>query len=346
MSDVPSLEREKPAPNWTNHPGLFSETFLKCRGVPPFSASPPRAKAPESTARVLPSFDEKSQKFKPIENECILSALDFRDLCRWKIALNYLGQQDHSYKPVTEAGWAYIDVRNILNKGTHPGDRGQNLQAIMEQHHWIVEEFRGHWGETCHAREHKPAPYTFAFGKSLLVTESKLAHRLNNIFLYLTKLGRTAEEKSQGKLRKIVFLTWDSRLAEMTIERLGLLWFKQRNVELWDLQKSFACPGPRLEFALQTLGIRFVDQFFGNLARCPGNAAIFLLQMFFSTFYMTDNMRNAFVRGQSLPWLPYSWAGADMGQVNVAPNQMPTRRPPDRENDNNIPQESDPKIWP
>lgn len=341
---MPPPRRTESAPNWIT--GLYSETFLKCRGVLPFRESPPQAQTPDSTARVLPQFDEKSQTFMPIEHECVIVALDFRDLCRWKIALNHLGQQDHSYKPITEVGLAYIDARNILCKGIAPGDRGGKLQALMEQHHWIVQEFRGHWSETCHAREHKPAPYSFAFGKSEFVPESKLAHRLNNLFMYFCKVNRTAEEKEQGKLRKVVFLTWDSRLAEMTIERLGLKWFSQPSVELWDLQKRFICPGPRLEFALQTLGIRFVDQFFGNLARCSGNVTMFLLQMFLSTFYMTDSMRNAFVRGQSLTWLPYSWAGVDLGRVNVPPGQLPTCRPTECKNDNSVPQKSDPKIWP
>ncbi|KAI8720875.1 hypothetical protein NCS52_00533600 [Fusarium sp. LHS14.1] len=344
MSAIPPLERADAVPNWII--GLVSETFLKCRGVNPFHASPPQAQTPDSTARVLPQFDEKSHTFIPAEQDCIIVALDFRDLCRWKIALNHLGQQNHSYKPITEAGWAYIDAKNILRKGIAPGDRGQKLQTLMEQHHWLVEEFRGHWGETCHDREHKPAPYSFAFGKSELVPESKLGHRLNNVFMYLCKLNRTAEEKEHNKLRKVVFLTWDSRLVEMTIERLGLNWFSQPNVEIWDMQKRFVCPGPRLEFALHHLGIRFVDQFFGNLARNSGNVSMFLLQMFLSTFYMADGMRNAFVRGQNLPCLPYSWAGVDLGQVNVPPGQLPTHRPPECKNDNNVPQKSDPKIWP
>ncbi|RTE79645.1 hypothetical protein BHE90_005899 [Fusarium euwallaceae] len=45
---------------------------------------------------------------------------------------------------------------------------------------------------------------------------------LNNISMYLCKLNRTAEEKEQGKLRRVVFLNWDARLVEMTIQRLGL----------------------------------------------------------------------------------------------------------------------------
>ncbi|RSL38966.1 hypothetical protein CEP53_014428 [Fusarium sp. AF-6] len=344
MSAMPPPGRAESVPDWMA--GLSSETFLKSRGVLPFRSSPPQAQAPDSTARVLPQFNEKSQAFMPVKHEYVIVALDFRDLCRWKITHNHLGQQDYSYKPITEAGWAYIDARNIIRKGITPGDRGQKLQTLMEQHHWIVEEFRGHWGQTCPDKEHKPAPYSFAFGKSELVPESKLGHRLNNVFMYLCKLNRTAEEKEQGKLRKVVFLAWDSRLVEMTIKRLGFMWFKQPNVELWDLQKRFVCPGPRIEFALQTLGIRFVDQFFGNLARCSGNLSMFLLQMFLSTFYMADGMRNAFVRGQNLPWLPYSWTGVDLGQVNVPPGQLPVRRPLEYKNDNDVPQKSDPKIWP
>ncbi|RSL86114.1 hypothetical protein CEP52_015908 [Fusarium oligoseptatum] len=321
MSAMPPPGRAESVPDWMA--GLSSETFLKSRGVLPFRSSPPQAQAPDSTARVLPQFNEKSQAFMPVEHDKITATNQSRKL------------DGRTLTPETSSA-----------REPPQGTAGKKLQTLMEQHHWIVEEFRGHWGQTCPDKEHKPAPYSFAFGKSELVPESKLGHRLNNVFMYLCKLNRTAEEKEQGKLRKVVFLTWDSRLVEMTIQRLGFMWFKQPNVELWDLQKRFVCPGPRIEFALQTLGIRFVDQFFGNIARCSGNLSMFLLQMFLSTFYMADGMRNAFVRGQNLPWLPYSWTGVDLGQVNVPPGQLPVRRPLEYKNDNDVPQKSDPKIWP
>ncbi|CAM1503042.1 Fc.00g078180.m01.CDS01 [Cosmosporella sp. VM-42] len=329
-------------PSWKQQPGLYRENEIS--NVPPYKAYVSRSVPAPYPISILPTFNHQTQTYDSFTAvEPIIVGVDFEDLCMAKVGETDSGRQ-YRYKPITEAGWSFLDVRALRQKGKAPGDRGNELFRQIKTRHFLVDEYRGHWGHHCTAHWHKTSPYLFGFGSSQIIKTDALPHNLNQAFLQLCKQNRTKEEIVNKKLRQIIFLTWDSQLEENTVARLGLRWFEEENVRLWDLQgitpfrMRFNRPKSKAESVMETMGLRFLDQRHGNLSHCAANDATFQLQLLLALFYMTPKQLDDFLDWKELPWLRYTWSGFTMDQVNAPPGQTPQPRPDSQRNDSNVPQ--------
>jgi hypothetical protein len=111
-----------------------------------------------------------------------------------------------------------------------PGDRASNLFYKMHPSHYVINEFRGHFGGNC-GGWHVTEPHSFVFGPSQYINSDQLAPTLESLLTNLLKSReRTAYEKANKIDRNIVFLTWDPKLELDTLARLGLDWFSRPNI--------------------------------------------------------------------------------------------------------------------
>lgn len=221
----------------------------------------------------------------------------------------------------------------------------------MTKRHLIIEEYKTHFEHTCKARWHHTSPYLFAFGKSQLVKEDQHAARLSQAFQQLAKSNRTPEEVKVNALRQIIFVTWHPALEERTLARLQLPWFHEPNVKLWDMQKAdlirrrFGRSEMKAEYALEGMGIRFIDQDFGDISHCAANDAVLLMQLTLACAYSDNGQKAKFVKMERLPWLNYGWSGFTMDKINTPPDQPSFRRPESQLNDNAVDQVENPSAW-
>ncbi|KAH7165712.1 hypothetical protein EDB81DRAFT_838410 [Dactylonectria macrodidyma] len=320
--------------------GLFEE-------VPLYSCGPLRAEPPEGVDTVLPTVSHSQDApFSTLpKTDYKLVALDIQELCMYKMA-KHAGGEEYRYKPVTEIGFTYLDMRTVYGRrGTPPGDRGSSWFRFMNPSHFIIEEYQDHRGHLCQSDTPHDHTYTFAFGKSKTMKEENIARRLHEFFLSLQRSNRTKKEKADKTNRQIIFLTFGSDLVERTLSRLGLSsWFNLPNVKLWDVEKDlelellFDWRKTEFEYVLEILGLRFVDNRFGSIMRCAGNASVFLIQAFLALFYKNGRQSVAFAARKPMPWLPYTWVGFTLDQANIAPGETPRRRADDQVNDAKVPQ--------
>ncbi|KAH6893071.1 hypothetical protein B0T10DRAFT_591963 [Thelonectria olida] len=324
-------------PEWSKQPGLQPEHIHA--HIPPYRCECLRAQPPEGIDNVLPtlapSFDGQCHMFQRLPStEYILVALDFEELCMTKLG-RFADGREHRFKPLTEIGLSYLDMRDVIKgrgQNISPGDRGSSWFRLMTPIHYIVEEYRGHWGHLCQADWLHTESYLFAFGKSRMVRESHIAHRMQRIFESLQRRNRTPEEVRHKTPRDIIFLVFDAAPVETTLSRLGLPWLTLRNVQTWDIQKDFQLelrfdwPRMRFEDVMEALGLRYEDGRFGNIAHCAGNAAVFTMQVFLALFYKSREQATAFACRAAVPWLRYTWVGHALDQANVAPGLEARRR--------------------
>ncbi|KAH7145968.1 hypothetical protein B0J13DRAFT_622669 [Dactylonectria estremocensis] len=321
--------------------GLFEE-------VPLYNCGPLRAEPPEGVDAILPSVSPSCDELfsRLPQTEYILVALDIQELCMYKMTRHADGEE-YRYKPVTEIGFTYLDMRTVFRGGrraTLPGDRGSSWFRLMNPSHFIIEEYQDHRGHLCQSDTPHNHTYSFAFGKSKTIKEDHIARRLQEFFLSLQRSNRTKKEKASNTNRQIIFLTFGSDLVERTLSRLGLSWFDHSNVKLWDVEKDLELEllmdwrKTEFEYVLEMLGLRFVDNRFGSIMRCAGNASVFLIQAVLALFYKNGWQSVAFAARQPMPWLPYTWVGFTLDQANIAPGEMPRRRAEDQVNDSKIPQ--------
>ncbi|KAM5344813.1 hypothetical protein ACJ41O_010675 [Fusarium nematophilum] len=341
-------------PQWFNQPGLFPKDHLE--HIPPFRCGQLRAQPPDRVDDVLPVIDPQnpSEFVKTPDTDHILVALDFEHLCMTKIG-RYADGTQHRYHPVTEAGVAYLDMRTVIQtrgRGIMPGDRGSSWFRLMTPLHYIVEEYASHWGHLCRSDWLHVEPYLFAFGKSKIIKEKDLEHRLYRLFTSLRKMNRLKEEIQHNHLRELILLMFDSRPVEETLSRLGFGWLAEPNVRAWDLQRDmqlelrFSCwPRTRLEHVLESLGLRFEDGRFGNLANCAGNAAVFAVQALLALFYKDGAAKDAFAARGSVEWLRYTWVGHALDQTNVEPGGEARRREEREMNRHDVPQRRDEEAF-
>ncbi|EEU44496.1 uncharacterized protein NECHADRAFT_85103 [Fusarium vanettenii 77-13-4] len=334
---------------WSDQEGLFSGESQS--HIPPFRCGHLRAQAPEGLDNVLPVIDPRNSfRFnKRPTTDYVLVALDFEHLCKTKIG-RYADGTRYRYNPLTEAGVAYLDMRNVLYKKgrwTMPGDRGHSWFKLMTPLHYIVEEYKGHWGHLCKSDWLHVEPYMFAFGKSKIVKEGELGYRLYRLFMGLRKMNRRRDEIRHNRLREIIFLTFDSSPVENTLSRLGLGWLTEPNIKIWDVQRDmqlelrFNWPKMRFEYVMESLGLRFEDNRFGNLSHCAGNAAVFTIQIFLALFYKDDEQSVAFAAREPMSWLRFTWVGHALDQTNIAPGDSPRRREESQMNRHEVPQKRD-----
>ncbi|KAF5012985.1 hypothetical protein FDECE_992 [Fusarium decemcellulare] len=343
-----------PAPNreqlsWFNQPGLFqtaSQTHIQ-----PFRCGQLRALPPEGLDQVLPTLDpvNPSRFIKAPQTDYVLVALDFEHLCMTKIG-RYADGTQYRYHPLTEAGIAYLDMRNIMYKrgrGMMPGDRGSSWFRLMTPLHYILEEYKDHWGHLCRSDWLHVEPYLFAFGKSKVVREKELVNSLRGLFTSLRRMNRWKEEIKHNQPRELIFLTFDSTLVENTLSRLRLGWLAEPSVQIWDLQKDmqlelrFNWPKMRFEYVMESLGLRFEDNRFGNLAHCAGNAAVFTIQVLLALFYKDGEQSAAFAAKMPMSWLHFTWVGHTLDQTNIGPGDTARRREESQMNRHHVPQRRD-----
>ncbi|KAF5593328.1 hypothetical protein FPCIR_5333 [Fusarium pseudocircinatum] len=235
--------------------------------------------------------------------EPILVSIDFEDLC-WFLTGKYASGSQYYYKPITEVGWTWLDTRTMVASSVAgekpyppPGDRGFNLRAKMKAQHFIINEFRGHFGAL-----YLEQPNTSI--RTILV--STLERQLHHL---LKSRERTAYEKANKIDRNVVFLTWDSTLEEDTLARLGLDWFSRPNIQLLDLQMHHALP--------RKLGCSH------DLVHNAANDTVFQMQILLALEYMDEGLKEkirleqSLVQGEDcLDCLPYPWSGRTFDQEN------------------------------
>ena len=111
------------------------------------------------------------------------------------------------------------------------------------------------------------------------------------------------------------------------------------NVQFYDLQKHHLVleafgSGPACNRAMNRLGIRYMDAQIQlhkdkdhrghNIIHNAGSDTAFQIQIFLALKYMNPQLAERFRQGYSLvegddalPWLPYTWSGCHIDQVNV-----------------------------
>jgi hypothetical protein len=332
--------------------GFSNATFLsgeETNNISFFHNKAPYATPPDNIENVLLTLDSQGIQFSNTpETDYILVALEFEHLRLAKCGRLPPGIPYQHY-PVTEAGVAYMDMRDVLHgrgKVVIPGDRGSAWFKLMTPLHYIVEEYKGQKHESG-----QPQQFLFAFGRSKLVKANELAHRLYRLFAALRKMNRLKDEIEEGTFRKLIFITFNSVLVEETLSRLGLRWLGEPYVQIWDLQRDSRLqsrfqnlPVP-FEYVLESLGIRFEDTRFGNLSRCAGNTAVFVVQVFLALFYRDEDQKDTFIACKTMCWLRYTWVGHALDQTNMAPGELPKRRGESQMNRNDVPQRRNEKVF-
>ncbi|KAJ4255481.1 hypothetical protein NW762_009476 [Fusarium torreyae] len=192
-----------------------------------------------------------------------------------------------------ESCWAVIDNRKITQLRFPPGDRAQDLHKEMGTNHYIINEFRGHYGSNCNYSWHTPGSYNFAFGRSRYIDSKGIVMYLTNALEELRMRNRTKDDKDNGTLRKLCFITWDSHPEERTLARLGLDWFSEPDIKLLDLQQHYL--RPMASELMARLELRYKDQkpqLRGDiknagysLTNCAGNNAVFHLEILLALNY-------------------------------------------------------------
>ncbi|KAM0235022.1 hypothetical protein ACHAP5_009835 [Fusarium lateritium] len=325
--------------------GLSNKTLLPGKDTNHISLphdKPSYTTPPDNVENVLPTLDPQGTQFsKTPATDHILVALNFEHLCMAKCGGSPPGIP-YRYHPVTEAGVAYMDMRNVLNgrgKDIMPGDRGSAWFKLMTPLHYIVEEYKDHTHQPG-----QPQQFLFAFGRSKLVKADELSYRLYRLFAALRKMNRLKDEIEEGTFRKLIFITFDSVPVEETLSRLGLKWLREPYVQIWDLQRDsrlqsrFHNLSMPFEYVLESLGIRFEDTRFGNLSRCAGNIAVFMMQFLLALSYRDKDQGDEFTARKPMCWLRYTWVGHALDQMYMAPGELPKRREESQMNRNDVPQ--------
>lgn len=327
--------------NWQDQPGLFEKEEIQ--HIPSYNAQQDDRPGPSKPQKILPRYLPDMGLYEIMETEYILVGLDFKTLCKEKKDSDINGE--YRYKPLTEAGLAMLDIRALRDHKTAPGDRGNELFQFIKTIHFTVKEFEGHWGHECSSAPwEKPSYSRFAFGTSLPISTEDLSNRLSQAMRSLSERNRTPHEEENQELRQLLFLVWDSRVKENTVSRLGLNWFLAPNVQLWDLQaaepfgRRFGRHDLPIDYALEALGLRYIDQRHGNISHCAGNEAAFVLQLFIALNYIEPHLYREFLDWKRVPWLRYTWNGFMLDQVNTVPGEQAQRRPDSQKNDNDVPQ--------
>ncbi|KAH7246441.1 hypothetical protein BKA59DRAFT_528271 [Fusarium tricinctum] len=308
--------------------GFSNATFLsgeETNNISFFHNKAPYATPPDNIENVLLTLDSQGIQFSNTpETDYILVALEFEHLRLAKCGRLPPGIPYQHY-PVTEAGVAYMDMRDVLHgrgKVVIPGDRGSAWFKLMTPLHYIVEEYKGQKHESG-----QPRQFLFAFGRSKL------------------------DEIEEGTFRKLIFITFNSVLVEETLSRLGLRWLGEPYVQIWDpqrdsrLQSRFQNLPVPFEYVLESLGIRFEDTRFGNLSRCAGNTAVFVVQVFLALFYRDEDQKDTFIACKTMCWLRYTWVGHALDQTNMAPGELLKRRDESQMNRNDVPQRRNEKVF-
>ncbi|KAF4449830.1 hypothetical protein F53441_7025 [Fusarium austroafricanum] len=322
-----------PVPDWEAHPGLEPESVF--------------TKASTNHYATRKSW-ENSRYDSPIA-EPIFIALKINELCK---ILPGVYPEDHPmkgqvyyYKPITEFGWTFIDTRDLAVLSTPPGDRGRILQRHGKVRHYIINEFRGHFGSNCCNACDTSDPYSFAYGTSRYVWMNDVKQQLERMFGTSRGHNRTPYEKANKIYRNIFFITWDPQVEESALDRMGIDW----------VSSAFQIKKAKLSEVMNVIGLRSIDNRppdpsnpaggGRSLIPCAGNNAAFQIQVLLSLRYMELPLVERFCSGRSLvegegalKWMPFSWSETQMDNANIPPGETTGRRNKDEKNHNWMPQ--------
>lgn len=78
------------------------------------------------------------------------------------------------------------------------------------------------------------------------------------------------------------------------------------------------------QYAMEALGLRFLDPWAGNLCHCAANDAVFELQMLLAFNYLDAEQVHTFWSRGYMPWLRYTWVGSTVDACN--PNPRPAAK--------------------
>ncbi|KAF4963288.1 hypothetical protein FSARC_8690 [Fusarium sarcochroum] len=130
---------------------------------------------------------------------------------------------DHPLQASDAERFDALRLSKLFPLKASPGDRAKDLHEKIECKHYIMNEFRGHSDCNCCYPWHTTGRYNFAFGKSGYINTNDVAMYLTAALQEVRMINRTKNERDNGTLRKVCFITWDSRSEEETLARLGSL---------------------------------------------------------------------------------------------------------------------------
>ena len=295
--------------NWARDPDLLSGDDPRISDIGLYEACDYGDMTPYDLAGHLPRFDHETWGYRLPHDDCVLVGLKFHELCRVKIDRTEDNAWTYIYKPITEVGLSWIDFRSLRTYADlGPGDRGLNLMRCTNSLHWVVDKFETHCGTDC-LDKHRRLPYKYAYGTSKIISEEELVSQLDGTFKGICASGRSEEEVQSKTRRRILLLGWSPDPDGEVLHRLGLNWFHEHNVVVYDVKKLklFRDHGGSGDVsftaALKSLGIAYKDPINGEMMHCAGNFASLLVFIALAVGSMDEEQRNAYRRGVSLPAL-------------------------------------------
>ncbi|KAF5621573.1 uncharacterized protein FTJAE_11206 [Fusarium tjaetaba] len=192
----------------------------------------------------------------------------------------------------------------------------------MHPSHYIINEFRGHFGGNCEAW-HTTEPYSFVFGPSQYIDSDQLAPTLESPLANLLKSReRTAYEKANKIDRNIVFLTWDSTLELDTLARLGLTGSRDQ-ISNYLISKSTICSQNNLAARLSWMPLVSAADTTGSSApETDGKEIQILLALQYMDPQLKPKVYDRVNFGQTpitpiATWLDFTWRGSVLDTLNV-----------------------------
>lgn len=179
-------------------------------------------------SEILPVYNEATKSYTPTVDDPIIVSIDFETLCRFAQGTypgsHWMRGTPYDYNPITEIGWTIFDTRELAKKTTPPGDRAVNLHRQMNASHYIINEFRGHFGRNCNLKwSHETEPYNFAYGTSQYLASEDIATILTRRFENVLKTRNLTKHERTNKIPgNMVFLAWDVHLEMDALDRLDL----------------------------------------------------------------------------------------------------------------------------
>lgn len=313
---------------------------------------PPVGQGPNGLGHVLPKFpDVDNAEFtRQLCPDPIFVAVDCKYLLLPRVGQNAEGRL-HEYRPETEIGIASLDMRYVLWKTptVPPGDRGFQWSRFIRTVHYKVDGYEdGVVGDTWIFSD----PDKCAFARSDAIKKEQRGHAIASHLQFIGRMNRTDSERREDAHRNVIFLTWDSAHVERTFWRLGLKYFNEPLVKVWDLQKGLdmtklfgRARQADMAHAMERLGLRFIDQSRGCLVGCAGNDANFIIQIMLASYFATPQQVASMLQGNQIGWLPFTWNTAMLDFDNPPLGKEPRRRPTSLKNDSSVDQIRDESAW-
>lgn len=252
-----------------------------------------------------------------------------------------------------------------------PGDRGSNLFTKMHPSHFIINEYRGHFGGNC-GKYHVTEPYSFAFGPSQYIDSDQLAPTIESLFKNSLKSRERAkhERKKQDRSAHCFLDMGLQPRGRHTPSHVSVyISFHDRTSNYFDLQQHCLLGTERkCQVVLDALGLRYRDNRLyragdrkkggHELLHNGANDTVFQIQILLALQYMDPELKPKLATrlgsGQDpmtpiTTWLDFTWRGSVLDTMNDPPVNLQrapketeahqlTARTEARMNDNTVPQ--------